>query len=63
MVLNKTSQIYILKPLFTQLKETIEKFKTAVKTKLNGNVVLGSRLVPLNPHDGWKWFYHPPRLL
>ena len=28
----------------------------------NGNVVLGSRLLPFHPHDGWKWICHLPRL-
>ena len=29
----------------------------------NGNVVLGSRLLPFHPHDGWKWICHLPCLL
>ena len=50
-----------LKTLSARLKEATEKSKTTIKTKLNGNVVLGSRLLPFHPHDGWKWICHPPR--
>ena len=50
-----------LKTLSARLKEATEKSKTTIKTKLNGNEVLGSRLLPFHPHDGLKWICHPPR--
>ena len=52
---------FIIKTLSARLKEAIEKSNTAIKTKLNGNVVLDSRLLPIHPHDGWKWISHRPR--
>ncbi|CAH3136165.1 unnamed protein product [Pocillopora meandrina] len=50
-----------LKTLSARLKEATEKSKTTIKTKLNGNQVLGSRLLPFHPQDGLKWICHPPR--
>lgn len=50
-----------LKTLSARLKEATEKSKTTIKTKLNGNEVLGSRLLPFHPHDDLKWICHPPR--
>ena len=41
-----------LKIIFTLAKKTAEKFWIATEKKFNGNVVLGSCLVPFYPHDG-----------
>ena len=52
----------LLKTLLSLTKKAIEYSQTAIMKIFNGNVVLGSRLVPLHLHDGWKWICHLPRL-
>ena len=52
----------LFKPLLSLTKKAIEYSQTAIMKIFNGNVVLGSRLVPLHLHDGWKWICHLPRL-
>ena len=52
----------LLKIIFTLAKKTAEKSWIATEKKFNGNVVLGSCLVPFYPHGDWKCICHLPRL-